>query len=215
MADQGNVGNGSGTGAYSKGTPTDLRLDASAALVTTDGHAKYQEAVMNGNMFLSSNQAAQTLTGLATTVTGYCLTNPVGSGKNLVLIDATFAYGGAPAGANQVGYAYNASATAVTHTTPETVRNCLLPGNGTASTAGATSVAKVDNSSTTPTAGVSIRLVAGTGTSAITTIIPPDYIDGRIILSPGSYLHMYMLTTAPTTWLTAMTWEEIGLVVTR
>lgn len=210
MANQGTVG-ANAQGGLGKGTAADERLDQSAALVVTDGHARYQEALYTGNCYLASNQAAQTITGLATTVTGFAITNPVASGKNLVIIDACFALGGAPAGATQLGWAYNTSATAVTHTTPETIRNAFLLGNGTQTPVGPGSVAKVDNSATTPTAGVFVRMINGSGTSAITTPIVADPIDGKIILSPGSYMHLAFLTTAYTTLLTSMTWEEVGL----
>ena len=215
MANQGTVGN-QAQGGIGKGAAADERLDPSACLVTVDGHAKYQETLFTGNTYLASNQAAGALTGLATTVTGYCITNPVGSGKNLVMIDACIALATAPAGAATLGYAYNTSATAVTHSAAETVRNAFLLGNGTQTSIPLASVAKVDNSSTTPTAGVAIRGIGG-GPVASSSIAPAfimDPLDGKIILSPGSYMHLFFLTTAISA-LTSMTWEEVGLTTVR
>lgn len=210
MANQGVVG-ANKQGGLSVNTPTDERVDQSAALVTVDGHARYQEALYTGNVYLASNQALKTVTGLATTVTGFCLTNPVGSGKNLVLLDCCLGVGGAPAGAYELGLAWNQSATAVTHTTPETVRNALLTGlgSGTQTTVFSTGVGLVDNSATTPTAGVSVRVLQGGGTSAITMQPVVDNIDGKIAIGPGSYIHLYFLTTSVTTSLTSMCWEEV------
>lgn len=211
MANQANVGSNK-FGGVSKGTVVDERADQSGALVTTDGHARYTEVLYTGSTYVACNQAAVALTGLATTVTGFCLTNPVASGKNLVLIDACLALATAPAGVTTLGYAYNTSATAVTHTTPETVRNAFLAGNGTQTSVTKTGVGLVDNSSTTPTAGVAVRAIGGgnVATGGVSAPFIMDPIDGKIILSPGSYLHLFFLTTAVSV-LTSMMWEEMPL----
>src|SRR5258708_24627651 len=66
------------------------RADRTSAQVVTDGHGRYQEAVLQNNVFLVASQSvATTTTGLATTYTGLCLSNPVGSGKNICLLTAS------------------------------------------------------------------------------------------------------------------------------
>ncbi len=210
MANQGTVG-ANRQGGLSVNTPADERLDQSAALVTTDGHARYQETLYTGNVFLAANQALVTVTGLATTVTGYCISNPPNSGKNIVMIDYCLGVGGAPAGAYELGLAYNASATAVTHTTPLVVRNALLPGVNTQTPTTGVGVGVVDSSATTPTAGVGVRILQAGGTSAITMQTVCDPIDGKLAFGPGSYLHLYFITTSVTTSMSSACWEEVKI----
>ena len=210
MANQGTV-NSQRQGGLSTNTPADERLDQSAALVTTDGHARYQEALYTGNVYLAANQALVTVTGLATTVTGWCLTNPVNSGKNLVLMDFCLGVGGAPAGGYELGLAYNASATAVTQTVALVVRNALLPGVNAQTPTTATGQGLVANSATTPTAGVGVRILQAGGTSALTMQTVCDPIDGKLAIGPGSYIHLYFITTSVTTAMCSGCWEEVKI----
>ena len=61
--------------------------------IISELHGRYYETSYRRALFNAANQAAATTTvGLATTYTGLCLSNPVGSPVNLVL--------------NKVGYAF-------------------------------------------------------------------------------------------------------------
>jgi hypothetical protein len=84
-------------GLASGGVAPNVRGDRSGAVVVTDGHGRYQEAVRQGNVYVASNQAGQALsTALSTTQTGFTLTNPSGSGVNLVYLTSTIAITSAP-----------------------------------------------------------------------------------------------------------------------
>src|SRR5438105_2034955 len=67
-----------------------FRGNQTGALVTTDGHARFQEAVLNGNVWIGSNPAGTPVTpqaGLSATTPALTLFNPINSPVNLVLWD--------------------------------------------------------------------------------------------------------------------------------
>lgn len=216
MADQGTVKNQI-QGGLGRQTQTDIRVTPDAAVVTTDAHGRYMEPLYVGNCFSAANTNAAVTFGIlatmSTSVTGFCLTNPVASGKNMVLLESMIALAAAPAGAAPLGYAWGASATAVTHTTPLVVRNALLPGNGTQSAVPATGIGLGDSAATVPAQGVFVRFIPNgvVAASSITPSIAPDNIDGKVILSPGSDFYIAAVITTAQTGMASMIWEEVGL----
>ena len=56
-------------------------------MAVVDGHARYMDAVLNGNVYTAANTASQALSLGSATATGLVLTNPAGSGKNLVILE--------------------------------------------------------------------------------------------------------------------------------
>lgn len=185
-----------------------LRQAYDATTVTMDGHARFQEAVLRGNVFVASNQAAQALSiALSTTQTGFTLTNPAGSGKLLVVWQASIALATAPAGVSTLVWAANVNtvAAAVTQTTPLTVRNANLGIAGVGAGLAASAV-------TLPAAPVVVRPVGGgpVATGSVTAPSVVDPIDGSIVLQPGTALSLSALTTAISV-ICSMTWEEVTL----
>ncbi len=78
-----------------KGSPGPLRGDYSGALVTTDGHARFQEAVLNGNVWYGANLGGTGVTfqaGLSATSPVLSLFNPVNSPVYLSIWHADFAF---------------------------------------------------------------------------------------------------------------------------
>ena len=157
-----------------------------------------------GQAFQACNAAGVILTVVGTAVTGFVLSNPYGSGKKLVLSDAAFVPTTVPTATFALGIAVGFSTTAVTHTTPVSVYN----GDGTG--VSSTSVAKVDSSATLPVAAVLSRINGYAPTTPATTgaLSWLDQIDGKLILSPGSYAHFTFVGTAPT-GISAMSWVEV------
>lgn len=157
------------------------------------------------NIYLASTQTAQaTSTGLSTTQTGFTLTNPYGSGKTLVILEATIALATAPAGAAPVVYAANVNpvAAAVTQTTPLTVRKANLGVSGSGVGLAASAV-------TLPAAPVVVRSAAGP--VAGSSISPPyihDKVDGALCVAPGCAVSINSLTTAISAVI-SMVWEEV------
>jgi hypothetical protein len=163
------------------------------------------ELARQGKVWEACNQAGVTLSALSTTATGLILTNPWGSGVNMALLTAAWAFTTAPAGASVVGLAMSPlpSATAVTHTTPiNQIQSGILVGNGTSSRA------FVDTAATTVGTPVFIRVLGGP--VAASQINPPfihDVMNGAIILPPGTSLQFAYVTTAAV-GMASIAWTE-------
>lgn len=187
------------------GAQAPARACYSGELATSDAHARYQEAVLQGNVYLASNQAAVALSNLSVTATGLILTNPVGSGKNLVIWDIDIALATAPAGASTVALAANVNilAAAVIHTTPLVVRQALLGGANAA-------VGLADSAATLPAAPVVIQALGGgpVAAASLTTVFMHDEVAGAIILVPGTAISLTALTTAISA-VSSIMWEEV------
>jgi hypothetical protein len=156
------------------------------------------------NIFMASTQAGvATSTALSTTQTGFTLTNPLGSGKCLEVLQIRGALTTAPAAIATVVLAAGAlHATAVTQTTPLTVRNANFGVTKTGAGLAASAV-------TLPAAPVVVRGLGGpvaTGSVSQPQIV--DNVDGAIVLAPGTSLNINSLTTAISgVW--SMTWREV------
>lgn len=172
-------------------------------------HGRYYETAYNKALFNAASQAAATTTvGLATTYTGLCLSNPVGSTVNVVINKVGYSFIVAFPAAAAVGLmcGYNSS-TNVTHTTPGTPRSNFFNNVTSAQ-------ALVDTAATLPTAPVVTHLFASGLTGAITTEpqASTDIVDleGSIILPPGGYAAIYTSTVSGTSgFFGSFQWEEI------
>lgn len=209
MLAQGQVGPNTTTASLSSGTQPPMRLGNMGELITSPLHAHHYEATYRRTMFSAANQSATTTTvGLATTYTGICISNPVGSGYNVVLntVGMAFLVQFPAAAAIGIMVGYNSS-TNVTHTTPITPRSQFF-GIGSAG------VALVDAAATLPTAPI-LNTVLGAGlTGAITTSVTTGLtiyeIDGGIILPPGGYAAVYTSTVSGTSgFFGSFSWEEV------
>jgi hypothetical protein len=188
------------------GARVPMRLDRQAAQVVQDAHGRFTEAVYRGGVFVASTQAGVALsTALSTTQTGFTLTNPAGSGKNLFILQASIALTTAPAGIASLVWAANTNptASAVVQTTPLTVRNALL-----GSPLGAVGLAA--SAVTLPAAPAVVRPVGGgpVATGSVTTSPIIDPFDGGLALAPGTALSLSALTTAISA-ICSLLWEEL------
>lgn len=153
--------------------------------------------------FASTQAGVATSTALSTTQTGFTLTNPVGSGKNLVLLNVDCAFTTAPAAAATLVLAANVNplAAAVTQGTPLVVRNANL-GNSQQPVGLAASAA------TLPAAPVVVRGLGGpVATGSLTPDPIHDKVDGALTLIPGTAISVNSLTTA-ISGVISMTWRE-------
>lgn len=175
--------------------------------IVSEFNPRYYEQAARGNMYTACTQAVATTTvGLATTYTGLCLSNPIGSGKNLAVALASIAQ--SVIQATQVeGYLLATGSnltTNVTHTTPGTVQTALIGALAN------NSVAKVDTAATLPTAPV--YSIALTNTASATTNSPGVTVDigGAITLAPGGYVCFVTPTQASVAGLWfGLSWIEI------
>jgi hypothetical protein len=181
-----------------------LRGGKTGELIVGQAHAPHYEAVSRGNVFTACNQSVVTA-GTALTSTGvtFHLCNPPGSGINMVLLQTaiTLVTDSTP---GQIVYAATmASLTAVTAGTALTVYNTLLNGGS--------GIGLAKSATTLPATPVAIRpLVTGETAAGIASLV--DYVDGAIILSPGSTLSLQGITIVAT-FLASMVWEEVKIAV--
>lgn len=198
--------------ATSDGAISTGRASKDGSLIVGAGMGDYQELAYRGRVFFGTNQgpgAITTTVALAATYTGLCVSNPAGSNKNLVLLQASVAVVGAPAALAVVGLMGGyAQAGVVTHTTP------LIPLSSFMNTTIATGVAKVDASCAlpgTPTLILPLGVTPITGATA--QVINPTVnlalydLKGSIILPPGAYAAIY--TSTVLTILAGFTWAEV------
>jgi hypothetical protein len=176
--------------------------------IVSELHGRYYEATYRRAMFNAAITGQITTVGLATTYTGLCLSNPVGSTVNVVINKVGFAFIVAFAAGATIGLmtGYNAG-TNVTHTTPVTPRNQFFG-------VGASGVALVDSSATLPTAPTLNTILAAGLTGAITTVplIGPSVVDleGSIILPAGAYCAFYTSTVSgAAAGAFSFSWEEV------
>jgi hypothetical protein len=190
-------------------TGLSVRQNREGTLIVGDGHARYQEVVSRGGVFLAANSATQALSVNSTTATGLILTNPWNSNRNLVILEICVAIASLPAGQSALILTGNPTQTQTepTHTTPLTVRNALVGST-------LTGVGKVDSAATIGAATIMRVIGAGTAaTVAASTSFPPfirDEVAGLITLSPGTCISLQALTTAMTV-VGSIMWEEVAV----
>ena len=191
------------------GTPSDKLATVQGAPngfpLPNAAYMDYFSLAQRGQVFMASLQSVVALTTLNATATGFILTNPGSSGVNIALLDVCVALASAPAGIASVHLAYGTkSDTAVTHTTPLTVRSGLLDAYKGAGLA--------DSSATLPAAPVAIRAIGGgpVATGSVTSPFIRDEVRGQIIIPPGSSLSLGYITTAISV-VASMAWAELPI----
>lgn len=160
-----------------------------------------------GLLFTACNQAAATVTLINTsTATGFILSNPWGSGKNLLVFSAQFTYTTVPTATAIVFLAQSIAPSPTAHASVTALTVYGADGSG----ATGRSVARAYSASTTPNLPVYTRALGYSPTTPATTgaLTVRDYLDGQLILVPGTYLQISYITTAPV-GITDMTWAEV------
>ena len=161
-----------------------------------------------GQCFCAANVAAKSVVAVSTTATGVIIYNPVGSNRNLFMLDAGFSWTTAPAAVHNLGWAIMApNITAPTGLTAigSGVQDCRGFGNS------GNSVALAYDAATLPAAPVARRWVggavygSGVGESPFQIM---DYIDGSIMVPPGGAFVFAALTTT-CVGVGSATWVEI------
>lgn len=191
--------------------PNTLRVGPTGELVQAQYHGMYYEATVRNQMFSGSTLTGVTTTvGFATTLTGFCLTNPIGSTVNLVLDRVKYASLVAQTSALVFGLqtGYNAS-TNVTQTT------ALVPlSNFVGQPAGQGLIA---SAVTLPTAPTRLILLDTILTGAITTVIQGGNqydMYGSVVIPPGGYCATYTSAASVSSSLVfGMVWEEIPTTI--
>jgi len=197
-----------GPQALSDGSPSVMRSDKVGATVTTHGHANYVEPAYRGSIF----EAANGITGVApgttlTTSPPIIVWNPPSSGKNLAVFKTAMGYVSGTLGAGSMLYGVvKSQPTAPTGGTIFTplCTNIGLPAG----------VGQAFSGSTLLSVPLLLRAVFTIG-AFVGGANPPvqcaDFLDGAIIIPPGTAFIMQGLSTAGTTPLVILSvaWEEI------
>lgn len=185
-----------------------IRTGPTGEVIVQNVHGDLYEAAARGQVFSGSNTAGVTTSaGFATTHTGLCLSNPLGSGKNLVLLRVKYGALVAQAAAISVGLqtGYSAS-TNVTHTTPAVPLSNLV-----GSPAGVGLIDAAATLSATPNRVILLDTIL---TGAITTgVIGGNQYDfnGSLVIPPGGFVATYTsAASAAASLVFGFTWEEVS-----
>lgn len=180
-------------------------VDAQSALGMGQLHGKYYESSYAGRMFSCANQTGAAISaGLATTYTGLILSNPLASGKNLVVQRIHAVIGVAPAAVETLGLIVPTTLANITHTTPLTVLSTKLGAVVTAS------VAKVDAAATIATP-VWYDWLQSSNLSA--SLLSFNYdAEGAIVVQPGGYVAIGSVAASSALALFgSFEWEELPI----
>jgi len=202
----GKVGNPT-AGRLGAGARTPIRLGQQGEMITGSSHGKYYEAAKAGRLFYAANKALKAFTvGLATTYTGLCVSNPAGSGVDLVIQRVGFGHGAAPTTLPVIAIiGGHTAAGVVTHTTPLTAgaRSCKLDGLG--------GKALVDEACTivSPLYIMPLMSSPATGTLPVGGALSMVDVDGSLVVPPGGWVATAANTVA--TGFSGILWEEIPI----
>ena len=175
-------------------------------LVTSDILGKYGELSSRKLLFVAANVAAKaTSVALTTTYTGLCVSNPAGSGKNLIMLGFQYAISVAEASiATQHLIAGYSSAGVVTHTVAlpsPGIQNCFING-------ASDSVANADTECTIVNPFYLMPIRGGFTAGALGGPGTGNWIDlnGMFTIPPGGWIANGSLTA--TTGFAAFVWTE-------
>jgi hypothetical protein len=174
--------------------------------IVSELHGRYYEQAYRQNMFSGAAVGLTTTVGTATTYTGLVLTNPIGSGVNLVPNKLGLAFLVAFAAASAIGLMRGYSATtAVVQTTPVTPSNTLTGANS--------GKGLLASSATLPVTPTIVQIMEAGLTGAITTTVNSVSLfdlEGSIAIPPGGFLAIYTSTASGAASMAAsMQWEEV------
>ncbi len=183
-----------------------LKVDVDGGMVSAGGDGVFAHAVREGDCYYGANQTGCVWTvGLATTNTGLCVSNPVGSGKILSILMAGYSEIVAPTGINDAWLAggYHAS-TSVVAGVAGTAINLKLGGS--------TGAGKVWTGSTLPVAPTYIMPIQTGHTAAALSGGSPclQTINGLIQVPAGGFVIVACFTIGVAVGAkAAILWREV------
>lgn len=189
-----------------------FRADKTSAQVVTDGHARFQEAVLNGCVFTASNTSAGIAPGTVYSVTPpFVLYNPLQSGVNAVVWRSGMDYVSGSLGAGHVDYIHASNMTSqLASGTTIAANNNFIGGPAPA--------CRAFSAPTIPTMPQVLRPFCSlTSYSAAGSIQPwtvKEMVDGEIVVPPGQWVGLQSgVAAAGATPLVKfhMTWEEVKI----
>lgn len=169
---------------------------------------KYAAMAWSGLAYTIGHSAAQALSVNSATFTGLAVANPAGSGKNLVIVDASVGIAAVLANVAMVPRLGYAAIVALTQGNATSTKGLsLLVGSGAGSVAlcGASGTLVAAPVTLRPLAG--IQWVTGAGGSG-GQLYAKDEVAGAIIIPPGQMLTLDALVAACTV-VASFTWLEL------
>lgn len=199
----------------SDGSTNTARSNRTGSLVTTDAHGRYTEAVVRGNVYslTVSGGAATAFVGGAAGTPLVSIYNPIGSGKNLVVLSASVASRVAASAAGTVGFNIWGGVSASnsgTLTTPTNMYTLVKSGSVALGSSNAATTSTTAISANGPLYNIGTYYWA-TAAGAIAGPLLAD-IAGSIVCAPGNLIALggtAALTSA--TYDVSMIWEEIAI----
>lgn len=191
------------------GAELKFAMSRNRAIKSALSQARYQDAVLRGNVFCGGTAATGVAPGTAIgTTAAFSLYNPLGSGVNLVVLKATMGYVSGTLGAGVIHWLANTNPKASATTgTAITGVNCLLGK--------ANSVGQALTTATLPASPTVLRpfcsLDASLASSVVGTLRVEDAPDGEFIVAPGCTISLHATAAAGTSPLVVFgcTWEEV------
>jgi hypothetical protein len=192
----------------SDGIFANTRQDRQGGVVVSELNPRFYENTYRGQKFSACLTAAGVIGVLAATNVSFALYNPPNSGKNLVLVAASFAGSTTVFGTGAVFFAYSPQVTTPLTPVALTIKSNLLTGNPAASVAAAYSSATL---SATPTAVRPFFGAALTATVGSSMPVAKDDISGEIIVAPGGVLSIQGSVAAVATGFVGISWDEVAV----
>lgn len=199
------------------GNPSIVRAGRTGELITSVAHGSYYEAVKRGRVFVGSNA----VTGLAIPIysakaNALTLWNPTGNNFDLVLLATILGHHSTTGLMGVVGYGFVAPAGATWGTaspfptcTPADPVNALI-GQGQKSTAIFSPA--VNTTTANPTHLMPFcSVLPVTSAQTIQPYQLIDYVDGRIVLAPGSAIQLVGSTAVAIVAQQTFIWEEVPI----
>ena len=204
---------GPGTAKTADGIPVIPRLGNQNETIVSELHAPYYEQAYRGNVFTLSVVTAAALTAYSGGAAGtpmLAVYNPVGSGKNLVVLQTNVGNVVASTLAGTVAFGLYYGTTAVI-----TQATIVAPTSALTQQAAGSVMTGFRNVALTASTAAANVLPLGsyywaTAAGAIQTPNAAAEPKGTILIPPGSYVALggsAALTSA--TWIGSLTWEEI------
>jgi hypothetical protein len=211
----------SGATTLADGTVAPARASRVGSLIAADGQGRYYEATSRGSVFSmamtstasTTPTAGQIWAAAAGASTQFALWNPNGSGKNLSLLKFAVAIVSGTPTAGGIIHAGIATAPTIATTLTNGVMACNNVGMATATVARGICVL-AGTALTGGSAPVNIRFAdfsqTATAAAAPTLVKTIEYIDGDIILPPGTGWVPLWPGVGTTLYCGySVTWEEI------
>lgn len=194
------------------------RLGFDGGVVTQDAHGRYQEAAQRGTLFYANNTAAQALSVASATYTGLVLQNPLGSGKNLVILEVIWVGSIVATGTGAIVLGWGGTQVAGVPVALTTGNSSGPSGQSGQIGANLASIAKVGASCTWAVLGASaaptiLRPLIGAPwitATAQNLYMGKDELAGGLIVPPGVQIGIEAITTA-NTGFGYYSWEEVPI----